>query len=127
MIHRIPRDSKTGCDQMRKFPDFMKNTDNRIDPGSQYSDDIEGYVFESNDGSQITYWTCHKDRRTKGHSHDFDEYLVCVKGGYSVTMAGTTHTLRSEDELHIPKGTIHGGHAKAGTRTIHVFGGKRIN
>lgn len=112
---------------MKKSPDFMKNTDNRIYPGSQYTDDIEGYVFESNDGSQMAYWTCHKDRRTKENSHYFDEYLVCVEGGYSVTMAGTTHTLKRGDELHIPKGTIHGGHVKAVTRTIHVFGGKRIN
>ncbi len=34
--------------------------------------------------------------------------------------------LNPGDELHIPKGTEQWGKCKAGTRTIHAFGGKRI-
>ena len=30
------------------------------------------------------------------------------------------------DELFIPKGSVHGGRAKAGTRSIHAFGGQRV-
>ncbi|WP_245860227.1 hypothetical protein [Methanosarcina spelaei] len=34
--------------------------------------------------------------------------------------------LNSRDELFIPKGTEHLGKCIAGTRTIHTFGGKRV-
>lgn len=36
------------------------------------------------------------------------------------------HILRSGDEAFVPKGTQHHGRVKAGTRTIHCYGGKRI-
>lgn len=110
---------------MKGFPEFMKDQRNRIGSGSQFTEDVEGFVFDGKDGSQMAFWTCYKDRSSKAHSHDYDEYLVCVDGQYKVTMNGETVTLGKGDELFIPKGTFHGGEAKAGTRTIHAFGGKR--
>lgn len=45
---------------------------------------------------------------------------------YVVTINGKEFVLHSGDEIFIPKGTLQGGRCKAGTRTIHAFGGKRI-
>ena len=45
---------------------------------------------------------------------------------YTVTIDGKEHTLHSGDELFIPKGSLQGGRVKAGTRTIHAFGGQRV-
>ncbi len=104
----------------------MKNPANRIGKGSQFTEGIEGYVFNGADGSQMAVWTCYEDRDSAEHTHDFDEYLVVVHGQYSVIMNGTETPLRAGQECHIPKGTPHAGSAIAGTRTIHCFGGKRI-
>jgi quercetin dioxygenase-like cupin family protein len=89
---------------MEDFPKFMKEPLNRIGPGSQYTEDIEGYVFDGKDGSQVAFWTCHKDRISKEHSHKFDEYVVCVGGHYEVTMGGNKIKLDPGDELFIPEG-----------------------
>ena len=35
-------------------------------------------------------------------------------------------TLHAGDELFIPKGSVQGGSVKAGTRSIHAFGGQRV-
>lgn len=110
---------------MKDFPEFMKNPVNRIRATSQHTKDIEGYVYDGADGSQMAFWTSKQDRKSDGHSHPYDEYLVCVYGQYTVTFDGRTVTLRPGDELHIPAGTSHSGESAAGTRTIHAFGGKR--
>lgn len=111
---------------MDSFPDFMKHPARLIDPAKQNTKDIEGYYFEGPDGCQMAFWECYEARESKPHTHDFDEYMVCVKGEYIVTMNGEEYVLKPGDELFIPKGTEQGGRCKAGTRTIHAFGGKRI-
>jgi quercetin dioxygenase-like cupin family protein len=110
---------------MKDFPEFMRNPVNRITSVSQYTDDIEGYVFDGSDGSQMAFWTCRGDRVSSEHAHEYDEYLVCVHGQYIVSMNGKEHLLEPGVELFIPKGTPHGGQCTAGTRTIHAFGGRR--
>ena len=110
---------------MKEFPDFMKNPNNKIKHSSKYTKDIEGYVFDGKDGSQVAYWTCYENRKSEKHTHDYEEYLVCVHGQYKVIMNKEIVTLNPGDELYIPKGVLHGGESIAGTRTIHVFGGKR--
>ena len=40
---------------MDDFPAFMKNPLNRIAAASQYTEDIEGYVFDGADGSQVAF------------------------------------------------------------------------
>lgn len=111
---------------MKHFPDFMKNPNNRIDASQQNTDDVEGYYYEGKDNSQIAFWECHSDRKSKKHTHDFDEYMVCVSGEYTAFIDGRKIVLKAGDELHIPKGTEQWGECKAGTRAIFAFGGKRI-
>ena len=112
---------------MKDFPEFMKSEKNHISSNQQNTKDIDGYFFEGEDGSQVAFWTCYSDRTSKEHKHEFDEYMVCVCGQYTVTMDGQEFVLNPGDELFIPKGTVQGGSCIAGTRTIHAFGGKRIH
>lgn len=111
---------------MKEFPEFMKNPANLIDKESQYTDGIEGYVFNGADESQMAFWTCYQDKDIREHSHDYDEYFVVVHGQYTVIVGGKEEVLRAGQECYIPKGTPHCGKSVAGTRTIHCFGGKRV-
>jgi quercetin dioxygenase-like cupin family protein len=52
--------------------------------------------------------------------------MICVCGEFIANLAGKEYILKAGDELFIPKGTEQWGRCKAGTRTIHAFGGKRI-
>ena len=111
---------------MNEFPDFMKNPANLIDKKSQYTDGIEGYVFNGADGSQMVFWTCYQDSDLKKHAHDYDVYFVVVQGQYTVIMDGKENPVGAGQECHIPKGKPHSGRVVAGTRTINCFGGTRI-
>lgn len=111
---------------MKSFPEFMKRNANKIPAEQQNTPDIEGYYYTAPDGSQMAFWTCNADRVSKEHVHDYDEYMICVEGEYTVTINGEATVLHAGDELFIPKGALQGGSCKAGTRTIHAFGGKRI-
>ena len=110
---------------MDSFPDFMKNPVNRIDSGSQYTKDIEGYVFDGADGSQMAFWTCRETAPSAPHVHDFDEYMIVVQGCYTLIFSDRRVMLRAGEEYFIPRGISHGGEVVAGTRTIHAFGGHR--
>jgi len=111
---------------MDHFPNFMKRNMNRVPTQQQNTPDIDGYYYTAQDGSQMAFWTCLADRTSKEHTHDYDEYMVCLSGEYTVTIDGKETTLYIGDEIFIPKGTLQGGRCKAGTRTIHAFGGKRV-
>lgn len=108
------------------FPEFMFSPKNRIPESQQNTPDIEGYYYTANDGSQMAFWTYKADRDSKEHRHGYDEWMLCVEGEYTVTIDGKEHTLHAGDELFIPKGSLQGGRVKAGTRSIHAFGGMRI-
>jgi ethanolamine utilization protein EutQ (cupin superfamily) len=113
---------------MHNFPEFMRNPKNKIDPGSQFTPGIEGYVFDGADGSQLAFWTRQASpdvQISAEHVHDYDEYFVVVEGEYTVIIDGSRTTLHKGDEFHIPKGVVHSGEMKSATRTIHAFGGKR--
>jgi len=110
---------------MAEFPRFMKVSRNRIAPASQFTDDVEGYVFDGADGSQVAFWTSCADRTSAEHVHDFDEYVLVVEGQATVISDGTETVLTAGQELLVPKGTRQRMAITAGTRTIHVFGGKR--
>lgn len=112
---------------MKTFPDFIKNSKNKIDASQQNTDDIEGYYFQGSDDTQIAFWECHSERISQKHTHPFDEYMVCVCGEYTAYLNEQEIRLRPGDELYIPKGTEQWGKCIPGTRTIHAFGGKRIN
>jgi quercetin dioxygenase-like cupin family protein len=110
---------------MQEFPAFMRKPVNRIKSASQHTQDIEGFVFDGADGSQMAFWTCNSDRSSAEHAHEYDEYLVCVHGEYTVTLPDKAVPLHPGDELYIPARVPHGGRCLAGTRTIHAFGGRR--
>jgi quercetin dioxygenase-like cupin family protein len=107
------------------FPDFMKHPANRIATSSQAMPGVEGYVFDGVEGSQMAFWTCHQSAVSAEHSHDYDEYFVVVQGCYVLTVGDERTPVRAGEECFIRAGTVHGGEAVAGTRTIHAFGGRR--
>jgi mannose-6-phosphate isomerase-like protein (cupin superfamily) len=111
---------------MNDYPQFMKNPLNKIAGSSQYAEDIEGYVFDGRDGSQAAFWISHKDRKSSEHAHDYDEYMVVVQGEYTLIIEDKKISLAAGQEYLIPKCVAHSGECLAGTRTIHVFGGKRV-
>lgn len=111
---------------MEEFPEFMKRSTNQVPLQQQNTSDIQGYYYTAQDGSQMAFWTCLADRISIEHMHDYDEYMVCLSGEYISIVNGKEIVLHAGDELCIPRGTLQGGRCKAGTRTIHAFGGKRI-
>jgi quercetin dioxygenase-like cupin family protein len=110
---------------MADFPAFIRNPLNRIARSSQYTDDVEGYVFDGADGSQAALWTCGVDRSSTEHTHDFDEWVFVLEGRCTAILEGRRIDLTAGQELHIPKGTRQSMDVVAGTRTLHVFGAKR--
>jgi quercetin dioxygenase-like cupin family protein len=107
------------------FPPFAKAPANRIAASAQFTDDIEGYVFDGADGSQVALWTAHADRVSTEHTHDFDEYVLVIEGRCTVIIGEARTELRAGQEMIIPRGTRQSMEVAAGTRTMHVFGGKR--
>jgi quercetin dioxygenase-like cupin family protein len=110
---------------MEEFPEFMKNSANRISTTSQATPGVEGYVFDGVDGSQMAYWTCRQSAVSLPHTHEYDEYMVVLKGCYALDFGEERVSLHAGDEYFIPRGIAHGGEVVAGTRTIHAFGGRR--
>jgi mannose-6-phosphate isomerase-like protein (cupin superfamily) len=111
---------------MEHFPGFMKRPPNRVPSGRQNTEDVEGFYYTAADGSQAAFWECRSDRESAVHVHDFDEYMVVVAGEYTARLNGREVVLKPGDELFIPAGTAQSGKCRAGTRTVHFFGGKRI-
>ncbi|MGD0679000.1 MAG: cupin domain-containing protein [Polyangiaceae bacterium] len=110
---------------MPDFPAFAKNHANRIAASSQYTQDVEGYVFDGADGSQVALWTAHADRVSTEHAHDFDEYVLVIEGHCTIILGGERIELRAGQEFVVPKGIRQSMEVAARTRTVHVFGGKR--
>ncbi len=109
---------------MDHFPSFMKNPANAISAASQ-SKGVQGYVFDGADGSQMAFWECESDLISAEHVHDFDEYFIVAQGLYILIIGAERIPLAAGQEYYIAKGVPHAGEAKAGTRTIHAFGGLR--
>jgi quercetin dioxygenase-like cupin family protein len=110
---------------MPDFPSFVRNPANRIALSSQFTKDVEGYVFDGADDSQVALWKCNADRTSREHAHEFDEYVFVLEGSCVAVVAGTRVELVAGQELHIPAGARQTMAVTAGTRTLHVFGGKR--
>lgn len=104
----------------------MRRSANKIAGSQQHTNDIEGYYYTANDGSQVAFWHCYSDQTSEKHCHEFDEFIVCLSGQYFACFLGEEHLLSAGDELLIPAGTLQWGRCLAGTRTIHFFGGKRV-
>jgi mannose-6-phosphate isomerase-like protein (cupin superfamily) len=110
---------------MHQFPSFMKSAANRIASTAQHTAGIEGYVFDGADGTQVAFWECRADAHTEEHVHEFDEYFLVVEGCYTVTIDGKETVVSAGQECVIPRGARISGRVVAGTRTIHMFGGRR--
>ena len=90
---------------MKDFPEFMKSKKNHIDSSQQNTKDIDGYFYNALDEGQMAFWTYYSDRVSVPHTHDFDEYMVCVAGQYTVIIDNTEYVLNPGDEFFISKGT----------------------
>jgi quercetin dioxygenase-like cupin family protein len=112
---------------MNEFPEFMRNTANRIAASNQATPGVEGYVFDGADGSQMAFWTCRQSAPSARHAHDYDEYMLVVEGCYTLIIDGQRMALNAGQEYLIPRGLEHSGEVVAGTRTIHAFGGHRAS
>ncbi len=110
---------------MSDFPAFMKNPANRVKRSQQATPGVEGYVFDGVDGSQMAFWTCSETTQSAEHVHDYEEYVVCVDGCYTLLIDGQRISLKPGQEYCIAKGIPHSSEVVAGTRTIHAFGGRR--
>jgi quercetin dioxygenase-like cupin family protein len=110
---------------MSDFPAFVRNPANRIAASSQFTDDIEGYLFDGADGSQVALWTSKADRCSTEHTHPFDEYVLVIEGRVVAIVGGRRIELVAGDELHVPAGVRQSMEVTAGTRTMHIFGGRR--
>ena len=111
---------------MDVYPQIMRNAANKNAMGSQATPGVEGYVFDGADGSQMTFWSCSQSASASPQVHDFDEYMIVVQGSYTLILGDRRVELKAGDEYLIPQGTRHGGEVVAGTRTIHAFGGRRV-
>ena len=112
---------------MNDFPQFMKQSANRVATTSNATPGVEGYVFDGADGSQMAFWTCKQTAASAPHVHEYDEYMVVVQGCYTLIIDGRRIPLNAGAEYLIPKGVLHSGEVLAGTRTIHAFGGHRAS
>jgi quercetin dioxygenase-like cupin family protein len=110
---------------VENFPQFMRHPANRIVTTNQATPEVEGYVFDGADGSQMAFWTCSKTAQSTAHVHDYDEYMIVVQGCYTLIIDGQRIPLNAGDEYFIARGTLHSGEVVAETRTIHCFGGHR--
>jgi len=111
---------------MEDFPEFMKTSANSIASKSQ-SKGVKGWVYEGIDGKQMAYWVCEIDSVSKEHVHEFDEYFTVLQGKYTLIINDQRIDVCKGDEYFIPKNVAHSGAFIAGTRTIHCFGGKRVD
>jgi quercetin dioxygenase-like cupin family protein len=102
----------------------MKSRANAISASSQ-SVGVEGWLYESVDGKQMAYWVYRHPISSSEHVHDFNEYFVVIQGEYTLLFGNGEVIVSQGEEYHIPKGVPHAGRAKAHTRTIHCFDGKR--
>src|SRR5229473_7288668 len=112
---------------MSKFPEFMKHPANRIARSNQATPGVDGYVFDGIDGSQMAFWTCSQTASSTTHVHEFDEYMIVVQGCYTLIIDGKRIPVTAGEEYFIQSGTPHAGEVVAGTRTIHCFGGHRVD
>ena len=110
---------------MGEFPKFMRRPCNAVKL-SKRSGNMEGYVFDGADGSQMVIWQSPEGGCSKMHVHDFDEYAVVVKGTFTGTVGGKKITLEPGDEAFIPSGVPHDGIYSANYRAIDAFGGRRV-
>ena len=101
---------------MNDFPDFMKNSANKVDSKSQYTPGIEGYVYDGVDGSQMAFWIYKQTAKSKEHFHEYEEYIAVIQGQYTIFIENERIPLHPGDEYLIPKGVF--GYASRKSRML---------
>src|SRR5215475_2394340 len=101
----------------KDFPEFMKSAANRVETSSHSTPGAEGYVYNGADGSQMASLTWHETARSATHVHDFDEYLLVIRGSCTLIFHERRVPLKAGEEYFIPRGQWHGGEIVAGTRS----------
>jgi hypothetical protein len=71
----------------------------------------------------MVFGTCSQTAAATPHVHD--EWFIVVEACYRLVIDGKRIPVRAGEEDVIPGGPWQGGEPQAGTRTIHVFGGRR--
>ena len=64
---------------MEEFPKFMRRPCNAVKVEKR-SGEMEGYVFDGLDESQMVIWHSRNGGRSEMHVHDFDEYCLVIQG-----------------------------------------------
>ena len=108
------------------FPAFLTGSANRVAPASMNIPGVDAYVFDGADGTQLLLCHAKSDARTGEQWRDSDEYLVVLEGSYVLTINGMDIELGAGREFIIPRSARISGRFAAGTRTLHAFGGQRI-
>ena len=75
----------------------------------------------------MALWIAHADRISQEHAHDFDEYVLVIEGRCAIIIGDSRTELLAGQEFVIARGTRQSMEVAAGTRTMHVFGGKRAS
>ena len=107
------------------FPAFLTGAQNQV-AGSQQIPGVEAYVFKGADGTELTLCHAKADAEAGESWREVDEYLVVLEGGYVVRINGMDIELGPGREFVIPRGARVSGRFKAGTRTIHALGGRKL-
>jgi len=84
---------------MASFPAFTKTPMNRIASGSENTPNIEGYVFDGADGSQMALWECHGDAQTAEHVHAFLANTQPIKRPASAKMRDQSRFTKAAETL----------------------------
>lgn len=112
--------------KLNGFPEFTKSKANRVFVDDK-SGELEGYVFDGADDSQVVFWSCPDGGKSARHVHDYDEYCLVVSGKFvAVEEDGSETEYNPGDECYVPAGKWHQGYYSEDYRAIDVFGGKRV-
>lgn len=107
-----------------EFPVFMKQPGSRAADDSRYPASIERHVLNGADGLQMEFWHARSDTSIPQALHDFEEYIMVVEGEYVLSINGMEFPLRPGREFVVPSHAHVSARLAAGTRTLHVFGGR---
>ena len=77
---------------------FMKHPANRIAANNLAAPGVEGYVFDGAEESQMAFWSCHETASSAADVHDFDEYMIVVRGCYTLILNEQRISLQAGEE-----------------------------
>jgi hypothetical protein len=111
---------------MDAFPEFMKHSANRISTETQYTKGIEAVSLTARMEAGWPSGPIRREENPPNTSMTMMSIFTVVQGQYTVLIMGRQIPVGVGGEFLIPKGNLHSGEAKPGTRAIYPFGGKRV-